>query len=84
MGIYSAFLAQLIGYLSARAYERLTTSHHPNNRAALIADLKVGFDIVGFEMHESHGPLVKMAYPIHRDRRQAFERVFSMKRETIG
>ena len=83
-GIYSAFLRQLIAYLKAIGYERLTTSHGPNNRAALIADLKVGFDIVGIELHESHGPWVKTAYHLHEDRRQAFERVFSTTRESIN
>jgi GNAT superfamily N-acetyltransferase len=80
-GIYSAFLRQLIAYLRAIGYERLTTSHGPNNRAALIADLKAGFDIVGLELHEGHGPLVKTAYHLHEDRRQAFERVFSTTQE---
>ncbi|MCP4425681.1 MAG: GNAT family N-acetyltransferase [Chloroflexi bacterium] len=79
-GIYSAFLKQLIAYLKAMGYERLTTSHNPNNRAVLIADLKAGFNIVGLELHESHGPQVKTAYHLHEDRRQAFERVFSMTR----
>jgi len=83
-GIYSAFLRQLIAYLRAIGYERLTTSHGPNNRAALIADLKAGFDIVGLELHESHGPLVKTAYHLHEDRRQAFERVFSTTRESTN
>jgi RimJ/RimL family protein N-acetyltransferase len=83
-GIYSAFLRQLISYLRAVGYERLTTSHHPNNRAALIADLKAGFDIVGLELHESHGPLLKTAYHLHADRRQAFERVFSATRESTN
>ena len=83
-GIYTAFLRQWIACLRAMGYERLTTSHHPNNRAALIADLKVGFDIVGMELHESHGPWVKMAYHLHEDRRQAFERVFSTGREPVN
>jgi RimJ/RimL family protein N-acetyltransferase len=80
-GIYTAFLRQLIDYLTAMGYERLTTSHHPSNRAALIADLKVGFDIVGLELDESNGVLVKTAYHLHEDRRQAFERVFRTPRE---
>jgi GNAT superfamily N-acetyltransferase len=80
-GIYSAFLVQLIEYLRAAGYERVATTHHPNNRAALIADLKVGFDIVGMELNESHGPMVKMVCYLHEDRREAFERVFSMERE---
>ncbi len=80
-GVYSAFLRQLIAYLRAMGYERLTTSHHPNNRAALIADLKAGFNIVGLELHESHGPMVKMACSLHGDRRRGFEQVFSMEPE---
>ncbi len=62
-------------------YERLTTSHHPNNRAALIADLKAGFNIVGLELHESHGPVVKMACSLHADRRRGLEQIFSMEPE---
>lgn len=83
-GIYTDFLKQLIACLKAMGYERLTTSHHPNNRAALIADLKVGFNIVGLELHESHGPLVKMAYHLHGDRHRGFERIFSMERESTS
>jgi GNAT superfamily N-acetyltransferase len=82
-GIYSAFLRQFITYLRAMGYERLPTSHGPNNRAALIADLKMGFDIVGIELHEGCGPLVKTTYHLHEDRRQAFERVFSTPRESL-
>jgi len=80
-GVYTAFLVQLLAYLRAKGYERVTTSHHPNNRAALIADLKTGFNIVGMELHESHGVLVKMAHSLHEDRRSAFEQVFSVKVE---
>jgi GNAT superfamily N-acetyltransferase len=83
-GIYSAFLRQFIVYLRAMGYERLTTSHGPNTRAALIADLKAGFDIVGIELHEGCGPLVKTVYHLHEDRRQAFERVFSTPRESTN
>ena len=77
-GIYTAFLKQLIAYLGAMGYERLTTSHHPNNRAVMIAELKAGFNIVGLELHESCGPLIKMAYFFHDDRRESFKHVFSL------
>jgi len=82
--IYGAFLTQFIAYLRAMGYERLTSSHGPNVRAALIAELKVGFDIVGIELNESHGVLVKTAYHLHEDRRQAFERIFSTPRESTN
>src|SRR5262249_40074691 len=64
-GLYSAFLPKYLAYAAALGYERVTTTHHPNNRAIMIAELKVGFDIVGLELHESHGPLIKMAYFMH-------------------
>jgi RimJ/RimL family protein N-acetyltransferase len=78
LGIYTAFLKQLIAYLGALGYERLTTSHHPDNRAVMIPELKAGFNIVGIELHEYCGPLIKMAYFFHDDRRQGFRRVFSL------
>lgn len=77
-GLYSAFLPKYLAYLAALGYERVTTSHHPNNRAIIIAELKVGFDIVGLELHESHGPAIKMACFMHADRRSGFEHAFSM------
>jgi RimJ/RimL family protein N-acetyltransferase len=80
-GIYTAFLKQLSVYLRTIGYERLATTHHPNNRAALIADLKAGFNIVGLELHESHGPMVKMACFLHDDRRRGFEQAFSAEPE---
>ena len=54
-GIYRAFLKQLIAYLDALGYERLTTSHHPDNRAVMIPELKAGFHIVGIKLHENCG-----------------------------
>ena len=80
-GIYQAFLKQLITYLKAVGYERLTSSHHPNNRAVLIPELKVGFNIVGLEVNEGAGPILRVAHPLHEDRRLGFERVFCMRPE---
>jgi len=82
-GIYQAFLKQLIQYLKAAGYERLTSSHHPNNRAVLIPELKVGFNIVGLEINESAGPILRVAHPLHEDRRLGFERVFCMTPEDM-
>jgi len=77
-GIYTAFLKQLIPYLETEGYERLTTSHHPDNRAVMIPELKTGFNIAGLELHEGCGPLIKMVYLFHEDRRAAFRDVFSI------
>jgi RimJ/RimL family protein N-acetyltransferase len=77
-GLYTAFLSKYLAYAAALGFERVTTSHHPNNRAIMIAELRVGFEIVGLELHESHGPLIKMVYFTHADRRAGFEQAFSM------
>ncbi len=77
-GIYTAFLKQIIAYLGAMGYERLTTSHHPNNRAILIVELKAGFNIVGIELHESCGAGIKVAYIFHDDRREWFRQIFNL------
>jgi nitroimidazol reductase NimA-like FMN-containing flavoprotein (pyridoxamine 5'-phosphate oxidase superfamily)/GNAT superfamily N-acetyltransferase len=81
-GIYSAFLPHLIAYLRALGYERLTTSHHPDNRAVMIPELEAGFSIAGLELHEGCGPLIKMVYLFHDDRRESFRRVFSIPPDT--
>lgn len=77
-GLYSAFLAKYMAYQKALGLERITTSHHPNNRAILITELKAGFNIVGLELNESYGPLIKMALFMHEDRLKGFEQAFSM------
>jgi RimJ/RimL family protein N-acetyltransferase len=82
-GIYQAFLRQLIAYLKAAGYERLTSTHHPNNRAVIIAELKVGFNIVGLELYEGAGTILKVAHMLREDRQRAFEWGFHMVPEAF-
>jgi len=77
-GLYSAFLPKYLMHAASLGLERVVTSHHPNNRAIMIAELKLGFNIVGLELHESSGPLIKMAYFIHADRQDGFKEAFNM------
>jgi hypothetical protein len=48
----------------------------------MIPELKAGFHIAGLELHEGCGPLIKMAYLFHDDRREGFRRVFSIPPDT--
>jgi RimJ/RimL family protein N-acetyltransferase len=77
-GLYSAFLPKYLAYARLLELERVVTSHHPNNRAIMIVELKLGFNIVGLELHESSGPLIKMAYFMHADRQDGFREAFNM------
>jgi GNAT superfamily N-acetyltransferase len=77
-GIYQAFMRTLIAYLTDVGYERLIVSTGANNRAMLIANLKSGFSIVGMEIGENTGVLVKLAYHLHADRREDFVQAFRL------
>jgi len=77
-GIYRAFMKLLLAYLKDLGYERVTVCKHPNNRAMLIANLKLGFSIGGMEMNASTGVLVKLIYQLHADRRADFSRAFRL------
>jgi hypothetical protein len=78
-GLYTRFTQQLLRYLYALGYERVQSLHHPNNRAVLIAKLKVGFNITGLILDERMGAHVELTYLFHEDRRAAFARAFSME-----
>jgi RimJ/RimL family protein N-acetyltransferase len=80
-GIYQAFMRTLIAYLTEVGYERVTVLTHANNRAMLIANLKAGFSIVGMEIRESTGAMVKLAYLLHADRREDFVQAFRLTRD---
>ncbi len=80
-GIYQAFTRTLIAYLTAVGYERVTVITHVNNRAMLIANLKVGFNIVSLEIGEQRGAGVWLAYLLHADRRADFEEAFRLPRD---
>ncbi|MCL4876370.1 MAG: GNAT family N-acetyltransferase [Anaerolineae bacterium] len=77
-GIYRAFSRVLLAYLQEVGYERVTVCTHPNNRAMLIANLKLGFSIAGMELNARSGALVKLVYQLHPDRRADFARAFRL------
>lgn len=77
-GLYKVFFKQLIAYLKAIGYERVTSQHQATNRRILILKLQEGFDIAGMELTERWGPLVKLVKLLPNDRREAFYKHFGM------
>jgi RimJ/RimL family protein N-acetyltransferase len=77
-GVYSGYVRQLLAYLAALGYERVISNHHPNNRAVLIAKLKLGFSITAVNLDERWGAQVELTYLFHQDRRDAYCRAFSL------
>ncbi|MDX1993197.1 MAG: GNAT family N-acetyltransferase [bacterium] len=78
-GIYTAFTRRLLDYLKTLGYERVTSYHHPTNRAVLIAKLRLGFNLSGHWLNEDGGAVVRLTYYFYEDRFQAFERAFGME-----
>ncbi|MFF7649325.1 GNAT family N-acetyltransferase [Streptomyces sp. NPDC007983] len=76
--------SRLLEYLEDLGYERVTSQHHPHNRAAMILQLKYGFAFEGMSLDERWGPMVKMVYFFDRDRRAEFERRFGFEQYPKG
>lgn len=77
-GVYRAFVTLLLEYLKADGFERVSVYTHPNNRAMLIANLKLGFSIAALELNAGLGVLVKLVYQLHADRRRDFSKAFRL------
>lgn len=72
-GLLRLFLPAFLSYLRDIGYERVTSQHHPNNPAVLIAMLKSGFLIEGMNLDERSGPLIKTVGYLQEDRRQGYQ-----------
>lgn len=78
-GIYSAFLRHFLAYLSALGYERVVSNHQTNNRAVIIAKMKLGFNITAVNLDERWGAQVELTYLFQDDRRVGYEQAFSLE-----
>jgi ribosomal protein S18 acetylase RimI-like enzyme len=61
-GIYSRLVELTIDHAIARGYVAILSRHAANNNAVLIAKLRRGFFVSGFEYSEVYGPLVRLTY----------------------
>jgi ribosomal protein S18 acetylase RimI-like enzyme len=59
-GIYSKLARMVIEHASSRSYVAIVSRHAANNNAVIVAKLKLGFLISGFEYSEVYGPLVRL------------------------
>ncbi len=78
-GIYSGFVRRLLAYLDALGYERVLSNHQTNNRAVIIAKLKLGFNITAVNLDERWGAQVELTYFFAEDRRRGYERAFALE-----
>ena len=61
-GIYKSLLSLLIKILREKGFQKLTSSHIVTNSHVIVAKLKAGFIISGFEISDRFGLFVNLTY----------------------
>ena len=68
-GVYSRLVQLVIEHASSRGHVAILSRHAANNNAVIVAKLKLGFFVSGFEYSEVYGPLVRLTYLLGKLRR---------------
>ena len=61
-GLYSALAKRVLEMTREAGFQAVSSYHLMTNNPILIAKLKLGFNIFGFETHAVHGTLLKMVF----------------------
>jgi predicted GNAT superfamily acetyltransferase len=72
-GIYSELARLVIEEARSLGYSFIWSRHAANNNAVIVAKLKLGFFVSGFEYSEVYGPLVRLTYFLREKRRQLYK-----------
>lgn len=68
-GIYSQLVKMSIEHARLQGYAAIASRHAVHNNPVIIAKLKLGFFVSGFEYSEVYGPLVRLTYLVSELRR---------------
>jgi GNAT superfamily N-acetyltransferase len=68
-GLYSRMVETIIMETRAAGFAELTSRHRPDNHPVLIARLRLGFVITGYETSATFGGLVRLTLPLTATRR---------------
>jgi ribosomal protein S18 acetylase RimI-like enzyme len=71
-GVYSQLVKTVLGHAESQGYAAVTSRHVAANVAVIIAKLRLGFQISGFEYSEVYGPLVRLTYIVGEPRRSLY------------
>jgi ribosomal protein S18 acetylase RimI-like enzyme len=72
-GIYSELARLVIEHARREGYVAIQSRHAANNNPVIIAKLKLGFFVSGFEYSEVYGPLVRLTYLLGSLRRNLYQ-----------
>ena len=80
-GVYSKLVKLVIEHAESHGYVAVLSRHAANNNAVIVAKLKLGFFVSGFEYSEVYGPLVRLTFllgdlrrTLHRSRSSPIRR----------
>lgn len=72
-GVYRMIVDGTIAYTRALGFEQISSEHAPCNNPILIAKLRAGFRIYGFEIDPMAGPSITLRYFHNPDQLAAYE-----------
>ena len=61
-GVYSELVRLAVENATSRGYVAILSRHSASNSAVIVAKLKLGFFVSGFEYSEVYGPLVRLTF----------------------
>jgi len=78
-GIYTAMVRAVLDHAKEQGYQRVTSRHAAGNTSVLIAKLRLGFRVSGFEFSEVYGPLVQLTFLVN----EARDRLYRVRAASI-
>lgn len=72
-GVYTELTKTVLKLAEERGYQMVVSSHVPSNNSVIVAKLKLGFRISGFELSDDFGSLVKLTYYLNDKRSKMFD-----------
>lgn len=73
-GVYTRLVQTVLAHAETHGYSVVASHHVPVNVPVIIAKLRLGFLMTGFEYSEVYGPLVRLTYVVGDKRRDLYRR----------
>ncbi len=71
-GVYARLAQAVLEHATAQGYVSIESRHVRTNSAVIIAKLRLGFQVSGFEYSEVYRPLVRLKYLVGEPRRDLY------------
>ena len=72
-GVYSHLVQAVLNHAQTEGYSSVKSLHVAANSPVIVAKLRLGFFISGFEYSEVYGPLVQLKYLVGENRRNLYK-----------